>query len=617
MAASTKGGMGQDVDLDLFLTAIESKLRGPFSSLDLTKTVTTAALRGNNVSEVQYLQQIAQVLNKSEKIIQMRVLIGLLGLDPEPEMNEVIFSLLRQAQGKGEDTMDREDLTEEEKLAQRYEEWVRVVSGLIQGVMYKKDDNDETKNYGEEAQGLLDATCDEVMKQIEKLAQQVERQQEEEEDDEEKTSSDIDTSLKAADVDPMMAPYRFSLLNPKMLKDSLPEALEPNPHFAVNEDVDVLNMDAKQEEIKAQEEADYALQKQQVIQKAGATSSQRTSAPERRVVMPGQGSGSNMAAKKKAAARPKSSLFITRKPPAASAAAKRTGLHVRKKGAAMGLVGKGRQLQGTAGVSGVGGGAMRLGGGRALKASAHSGGAPRSKMKMIDVSEAADLAKQQQETPAIKDRTKKLTSLKRKAPGAAGRPTANKTARLGNSAVAASKSNALSQDSKPAASAPAGQKEAPEPSGESANALAAAALTKYQTQMAGETNEQNRNGSAQDSTASALAAAALTKYRTQTSDTAQNQPPQQRRPSQPRQLNWQQLLQDKSNKLTDDDRDRVRLFFENRTNPSPGESVVKMKLHEERSTDPETGQPVKETYYLELNYNTFTSKQSKKVKRYS
>ena len=41
-----------------------------------------------------------------------------------------------------------------------------------------------------------------------------------------------------------------------------------------------------------------------------------------------------------------------------------------------------------------------------------------------------------------------------------------------------------------------------------------------------------------------------------------------------------------------------------------------MKLHEQRSNDPTNGQAIKETFYLELDYSTFTSKQSKKVKRY-
>ena len=41
-----------------------------------------------------------------------------------------------------------------------------------------------------------------------------------------------------------------------------------------------------------------------------------------------------------------------------------------------------------------------------------------------------------------------------------------------------------------------------------------------------------------------------------------------------------------------------------------------MKLHEQRSNEAATGQAIKETFYLELDYTNFTSKQSKKVKRY-
>jgi hypothetical protein len=61
---------------------------------------------------------------------------------------------------------------------------------------------------------------------------------------------------------------------------------------------------------------------------------------------------------------------------------------------------------------------------------------------------------------------------------------------------------------------------------------------------------------------------------------------------------------------------QVQQFFVDRFNPTPAAPTYKMKLHEERTTDAKTSEPVKETYYLELDYRTFTSKQSKKVKRY-
>lgn len=79
---------------------------------------------------------------------------------------------------------------------------------------------------------------------------------------------------------------------------------------------------------------------------------------------------------------------------------------------------------------------------------------------------------------------------------------------------------------------------------------------------------------------------------------------------------WQVILKERSNKLSEEDRLRVQQFFSHRYNPTPEQPVYKMKLHEERTQDPSTGQAMKETYYLELDYNSFTSKQSKKTKRY-
>ena len=79
---------------------------------------------------------------------------------------------------------------------------------------------------------------------------------------------------------------------------------------------------------------------------------------------------------------------------------------------------------------------------------------------------------------------------------------------------------------------------------------------------------------------------------------------------------WKLILQERSNKLSEEDRERVQQFFQRRYNPTPDQSMVKMKLHEQRITDPTTGQEIKETFYLELDYSDFSSKQSRKVKRY-
>jgi len=79
------------------------------------------------------------------------------------------------------------------------------------------------------------------------------------------------------------------------------------------------------------------------------------------------------------------------------------------------------------------------------------------------------------------------------------------------------------------------------------------------------------------------------------------------------QLNWHQLLE-KSNKINPADRARVEQFFTNQYNPTPNENVYKMKLHEEKTMQPD-GSTVKETLYLELDYTTFGFKKLRKIKK--
>ena len=123
-----------------------------------------------------------------------------------------------------------------------------------------------------------------------------------------------------------------------------------------------------------------------------------------------------------------------------------------------------------------------------------------------------------------------------------------------------------------------------------------------------------------DELTNALAATASAGYPTQQDSLVAPQrqpaaPPHN--PHHSKQLDWRELLQTKSNKLAQEDHLRIVQFFTNdHFNPTPEVLYVKLKLHEERVIDAKTGEPVKETYYLELDYQAFTSKQSKKVKRY-
>ena len=87
-----------------------------------------------------------------------------------------------------------------------------------------------------------------------------------------------------------------------------------------------------------------------------------------------------------------------------------------------------------------------------------------------------------------------------------------------------------------------------------------------------------------------------------------------------------QGILEKSNKLTPQDRDRVLHFFQDRFNPTPDVMIYKMKLHEEKrmeqqqqqeeeGTQPPPSILIKETLYLELDYNTFGFKKTRKVKK--
>mmetsp|Transcript_3088 Transcript_3088/g.3516 ORF Transcript_3088/g.3516 Transcript_3088/m.3516 type:complete len:517 (+) Transcript_3088:607-2157(+) len=76
-----------------------------------------------------------------------------------------------------------------------------------------------------------------------------------------------------------------------------------------------------------------------------------------------------------------------------------------------------------------------------------------------------------------------------------------------------------------------------------------------------------------------------------------------------------QHLLEKSNKLTPEGRYRVEQFFTNRINPTPETRIYKTKVHEERHIDQETNEIVKDTYYIELDYDTFEYKKLKKIKR--
>lgn len=526
----------QQEDLDNFLTTVESKLRGNFSSLDLAKAVTST--RG--LTPRAYLENLKLVFPRMDKVTKLRVLVALLGLDPSPDTDDLIYDLSTQAQ--------------EERLS---EEWVKVIAGMSRGIMFQDGDGSRESCRGEDAQRLLEKSCEDVLERCTGASSAG-------------SNENGADNKKGHDTDPLFSPYFYCLLNQDVLEQVLPDCLK-NSHFRVNADADILKEDTRLEQKKAEDGG--ALRRPIAANGRPAVAAK----PKARDLptMPGIAKLSR-AANKPVTGRPtktnSSSMFVPAKKPAAAIKGK-LGKQLnnmrRKPGSARAMLGKARRPQ-----AGAGGSSGAVGLGATGTASANKFGANRSKMKMVDIDEVQGLhveavAKQKTETSKEARKRKLLEAAaakglvkKAKLNGGVTKP------KIGAPRVAAA-----------AATTTTRPKEAPAKGG----VLVAAALAAYQSKQ-------------QEPAAPAAPAAASA--------------PAGQAPN----GEWTQHLE-KSNRLTPVDRERVRQFFVDRTNPTPDQPVVRLKLHEEKTVEADTGLTVKETLYLELDYNAFGFKKLRKIKK--
>jgi len=361
-----------------------------------------------------------------------------------------------------------------------------------------------------------------------------------------------------------------------------------NPHFKVNLGTNILGMDDKIEQAKA-DEAQASKQPAVTVKSSAAVPTVPKTEERPKAVLPGSRVTKKLASTQ---TKPKANMFMPTKRPVAVAGRggraapvslcttvvlwtvlsargnslsqtqvyfnllskyskkMKTSLHTRKAGAAQSLLGKKRHaMGGVVSASTTTSGTL----GRAQKLANN-----KSRMKMIDVTEVQGLNKEhkQRENQLAAEETKESRLLARK------RKIMEAAAEKG--LVAGDKLKKLEQHAPKA--------------GKSQQILKKASVVP-------QTGADNIVAS------------------NDVNNTSGNQ-------------EWQVILQERSNKLSTEDRMRVQQFFVNKYNPTPDQLVYKMKLHEERTRDPTTGQEMKNTYYLELDYSTFTSKQSKKTKHY-
>jgi hypothetical protein len=251
--------------------------------------------------------------------------------------------------------------------------------------------------------------------------------------------------------------------------------------------------------------------------------------------------------------RPKTSMFMpSRKPGPAIARGVgqpvkpvvKTALHTRKAGAAQMLLNKGKRnrLNAMAGSSAAPSAAVQGVRGRANKL-----GNNKSRMKMIDVSEAQDLAKEQIGRVDEKDTGKKVSGQKRKSEATTEKSARPKKEETNGTTITAVLATTKAPEAPPKTKPNAAAVAAASTTEDSAGALASAALSKYQAQLAGSqqatttTNNNSNNNNATNSSKTAGAGAGTSAAPAST----------------PKQQDWRHLLKEKSNKLSADDRFRV------------------------------------------------------------
>lgn len=551
------------MDSDAFLTQIESKLRCPFTSIDFAKTVTSSSNESN-----EYLLSVLSVLPRAEKVTQLRMLIGLLGLEPSKLLDDEIQHVLTITQN-----------------GQLYEEWVRVISGVVEDILFRNDADPIDKR---EASRLVDKTSSEILYRLKELEKGT-------------TSTGEETGLLSAqsDSNPLFVPYIYNLLSPSLVKAIIPDS-KAHAHFSINTDSEILHADMNMEIEKTKEEQDHHVaistySKSNMpptpsVGKETAVSVQLLKNSDQKLVSTGVKS---------------SSMFMPSKPHSGvgrGAVGTRTvlkpQLHQRKAGAAQALLSKGRRariiqsapISGhsvTAAVPTMG--PRQIGGRTAVTMASTSRGALKSKMKMIDVAEVQGLeTKKQQEV---------------------GNTTAQQKALLTHNV------SGRKRPHEELGTALKGRKN------ENSKSAAPPKKSSFENEHKSMVKTISNVSPTETGNAGELASAALLAYQ---SRTASMQPIEQS-PSElnddsslniTKQQDWRELLQLRSNRLTEDDRQRIQQFFVDRYNPTPGQRQYKMKLHEERINDALTGKAMKETYYLELDYETYTSTQTKKIKRY-
>jgi hypothetical protein len=257
--------------LDAFQTQIESKLRQPYSSLELPKFLSSKSSTGPK----SFIDNLRKCFSRMTKPIQLRCLVGLLGFEPD---------VAKLYNDNGFDDTMREFL--ESLETEIKDKWVVVMAGIIRGKLFRNDfvsisngdattGNDNLNDHSDQqvfysesgrnkkTDAIIKKAVDGIINSLtEASSDAVDFRNEAEvaltttdpsEEDEKRMEKLLDSFHIGTDVKPNFVPWSYRLCSETVITEAIPE-LDERCDFIVNEEADILKVDERLDRKKAQEE---------------------------------------------------------------------------------------------------------------------------------------------------------------------------------------------------------------------------------------------------------------------------------------------------------------------------------------------------------------------------
>jgi len=284
------------VDFDSLLISVENKLKAPFSSLDFSKLFHSSSLnltipfvKGSSSQQREYerivressssswlsaayISLLTHILHRMTKPIQLQLLVAIIGIDHQRHQQQP----LHQQDDDDDDQLIDVAIQGLSERAQRVDmdEWVRVLAGTIQGLVYHNDNNNKTSStnstmatWGHETQSLWNKAMDQIISKIQETVRDANQKKTVVKNEIDQRNDTCPPLHGGGDICPFYIPFHYSLLPQSLVESCLPDLLKDTSrnaspdtqfinihHFTINTKANVLTYDDTLEQTKAAEE---------------------------------------------------------------------------------------------------------------------------------------------------------------------------------------------------------------------------------------------------------------------------------------------------------------------------------------------------------------------------